>query len=141
MNVQILDPKVTPKVWGKEFEFVSEECRFRVLEVKRAHRTSIHLHDFRDEVLFCVAGKVLVEAESLERPLVLEKGSVPIRIPFGTKHRVTGLDEQSVLIDITFGDDCTDEHSHRHYPSEEVSPEDWERIWDQFPLNSVVRLF
>lgn len=84
---------------------------------------SVHFHDVRFQMIFCVAGSVLVAYQDQGPPLLLEEGDCFLQPP-GIRHRVLECSPGLEVIEIA----CPAEHDTRfdhelELPTETVHPE------------------
>lgn len=97
--------KSVRKGWGWEYWYVNGDYCMKEIEIYQHKGCSIHHHEKKDEVFYCVKGKILlevgiVEPESEERLecVILEPGDA-YRVEPYVKHRFIGLDENNTLIE------------------------------------------
>lgn len=80
---------VVEKPWGHEVMLANDEFILKFIRVKHGHRTSLQVHDVKDEVIIILDGegtilRVDVPMDDHQRP------SRPLRVKPGTVHRAVG---------------------------------------------------
>ena len=122
--------QVVEKIWGWEYWIVNNQdyCG-KVLVLKKQHRCSIHEHHIKKETFFAISGRILLEISSQDgfEKIILTPGMSVTLVPY-TKHRFTGLDEISEIIE--FSSQHFDSDSYRDVDSGKVPDEEWEDIKD-----------
>jgi mannose-6-phosphate isomerase-like protein (cupin superfamily) len=96
-----------PKTWGEEHWIVNREYCGKKLVLKKGHRCSLHFHVNKDEVFYLISGRVFLELGPDETVLVPGDHR---RVPPGTIHRFTGLEDSEI---IEFSTHHEDSDSHR----------------------------
>lgn len=92
--------------WGQMKVIGSPSLNFTLkhLKVELGKRTSLQVHDHKDEVLIILSGSGLVQTAALGSELV-EREEKVIHVPPGTIHRVVGPLE---YLEVSTYDDDTD---------------------------------
>lgn len=85
----VFEPKVVPKPWGYE-RIIAHTDRYvaKIIHIKHGHRLSRQHHETKDETIFVLRGRLIVEigaGVSVETIEVAEGFS--LHIPPGTIHR------------------------------------------------------
>ena len=117
--------KKVEKIWGSEEWIVNRDYCGKILNLKKAHRCSIHYHKNKDETFYLLDGKVLLELDG--KNIVLKKGDVQLIEP-NQKHRFTGLVNSKI---IEFSTHHEESDSYREKESEKVSKEEFSKILEQ----------
>lgn len=105
---------IVPKVWGYEkwLENNDKYCS-KLLSLNKGYQCSLHYHKVKDEMFLVTKGHVRLELG--DEVIHLRDGNF-IRIPPGTKHRFTGI-EDSLIMEVSThhdeGDSCRLEESKR----------------------------
>lgn len=78
----------------------------KILKIKKGYRMSLQYHKLKDETLYVLTGKILVEYERGEMAFIetLYPGET-VRIKPGEKHRVTGITDSDIIEISTHHDD------------------------------------
>jgi mannose-6-phosphate isomerase-like protein (cupin superfamily) len=93
-------PRRVEKPWGYELVFVlTDSYCGKILSVRAGEALSLQLHRRKDEAWYVLEGRAELElgqeGEPLER-IPLEPGQA-LRLPPGTVHRVTALEDTRIL--------------------------------------------
>jgi len=117
--------KVYDKVWGREYWMANTSLYCgKILEVVGSGRCSIHFHKKKTETFFLLSGHIMMEIED-HMFRMIPGGTVTI--PTDTKHRFTGLDESSKIIEVST--EHFDEDSYRVENSYMITDKkEWENI-------------
>lgn len=126
-NVCFCGPEyVVPKGWGKE-EFVfhpnfenkkhlhdmGQVETVKLLHFQKGKKLSLHFHVSKNEFFRMLTGKVYVELVDLQTQSThcfdLKKGE-KIFIPAGMLHRMTGMEDENILIEISSLDKSGDSY-------------------------------
>lgn len=93
---------MTVKPWGKFEQFtLNEKSTVKLIYINPEQRTSLQTHKNRSETWCVVRGQCQVIVGDLKMNLY-ENGIV--HIPVGMPHRIIGLDERAVILEIAFGE-------------------------------------
>jgi mannose-6-phosphate isomerase len=95
------EPRRVEKPWGWELIWAhAEEYAGKVLFVRAGHSLSLQFHRAKDESWYLQSGRAAVEAgaagDSLLKEEVLGPGAA-LRFPPGTVHRVTAIEDTTIL--------------------------------------------
>jgi mannose-6-phosphate isomerase len=88
-----------PKPWGYELIFAhTEHYVGKVLHVSRGETLSLQYHEMKDETLYVIAGKVVLEArEGAEtRRVTLDVGDA-FHVPPRLIHRIEALEDSDIV--------------------------------------------
>jgi rfaE bifunctional protein kinase chain/domain len=90
--------EIVPKLWGYEkwIENNDNYCS-KLLSLNKGYQCSLHYHKVKDETFIVTKGHVRLEVE--DKVYHLQEGGF-MRIPPGTKHRFTGI-EDSLIIEVS----------------------------------------
>ncbi len=67
MNVEVKQPKIVEKPWGREVWIANEkEYAGKILELKKGFHTSLHYHKSKKETMYVLEGKVRLKFEKNE---------------------------------------------------------------------------
>lgn len=94
-----------PKVWGQEL-IVANNDKYagKILVIEKGGISSLHRHLVKDEVFYCLSGRVRLEHDG--KVFELSPGSEPVRIYPEQWHRFEGLEESRVMeVSTTHSDD------------------------------------
>ena len=85
-----------PKVWGQEL-IVANNDKYagKILAIEKGGISSLHRHLVKDEVFYCLSGRVRLELDG--QLFELSPESEPVRIYPGKWHRFEGLEESKVM--------------------------------------------
>jgi len=83
----------------------------KILKIKKGFRMSLQYHKLKDETLYVLTGKILVEYER-DKTVFVEtfRPGESIRIKPGEKHRVTGLTDSDIIEISTHHEDWDSYH-------------------------------
>lgn len=97
------DQQRVTKPWGEEIIFADcEDYAGKILRILPGHRTSIHMHENKDETIYVLDGLLDVEAfriDSIARTVyvtTLGPGQ-SVRVLPGVWHRLTGMSTRDTL--------------------------------------------
>ena len=115
---------IEKKIWGEEYWIVNNQdyCG-KLLVLNQQYRCSIHHHNIKKETFLVISGKVLLEVGN--ESFIMEPGMSMTITPY-TKHRFTGLDKVSEIIEFSSQHFETD--SYRDEESGKVPDEEWSNI-------------
>lgn len=91
--------KKVEKPWGYEIIYAENESYVgKILHVLKGEMLSLQYHQFKDETLYLLQGKVelVIEEGGELKKRVLEPGDT-CRVKPKTKHRISGLEESDIL--------------------------------------------
>lgn len=89
------------KPWGYEIILTDEDSPVtsKILHVAKGHRSSLHYHEVKNEILTLLNGQVRLELEGIDgniKTIEMEK-SKGYNIKPGQKHRYGGVEESDIL--------------------------------------------
>lgn len=88
--------------WGRFEKFVqNEKCTVKLIYVNPNSRLSLQYHSKRREFWKVVKGSAEIEIDG--KTFILKDGQ-STEIPQGAKHRIRGLEEECVLLEISYGE-------------------------------------
>ena len=92
--------KVVEKVWGHELWVVNcpEYCG-KLLHVNKGFTCSVHYHPVKQESFYCLEGHVELHVEG--HTYQLDATAEPVTIKPSQKHCFTGVDNKSVLLEVS----------------------------------------
>lgn len=95
------DSMTEQRPWGSfELFTLNEKSTVKLVNVSSGKRLSLQYHSMRSEFWKVVVGKIEVMLNSTK--IILKKGET-ITIPVGAIHRITGI-EDSTILEISFGE-------------------------------------
>ena len=90
-----------PKPWGHELLWaLSEEYCGKLLFVRAGHSLSLQFHREKDESWLVQSGRAKLELGSVGDPILTEEvvaAGAAFRFPPGTVHRVTAIEDTTIL--------------------------------------------
>ena len=87
--------------WGKFEKFhENENCTVKLIYVNANSRLSLQYHQHRSEFWKIVKGKAKIDIDKKE---LVVKENENITIPCGAKHRITALEEDCIILEISYG--------------------------------------
>jgi len=87
--------------WGKFEKFhENQECTVKLIYVNSNSRLSLQYHKHRREFWKIIKGKAIVEIDGKE---LLVKENENVNIPLGSKHRIKALEEDCIILEISYG--------------------------------------
>ena len=93
-------PRKVEKPWGYELLFAhTSRYAGKIIFVRKGHRLSLLYHEQKDESMYIYSGTVSMEIKGRDGQLhssILRQGD-PIRILPLTTHRVTAVDDATIL--------------------------------------------
>jgi mannose-6-phosphate isomerase len=93
---------VEKRPWGRFERFsLNEPVTVKLVYVDRGKRLSLQYHNNRDEFWKVIKGPVQVRTEN--EVAILHEGE-SIMIPRKTIHRLGGLDEQGIILELSYGE-------------------------------------
>lgn len=93
---------VEERPWGKFERFtLNEPSTVKLIYVNPGQRLSLQYHIKRSEFWKIVSGPVMVEIEGIQK--ILNTGDT-ISIPCRSSHRLQGLQDQAIILEISFGE-------------------------------------
>jgi len=98
--------------WGSAIIIENNELYCgKILKIKKGYRMSLQYHKLKDETLYVLTGKILVEYQRGEMAFVgtLCPGE-KVRIKSGEIHRVTGLTDADIMEISTHSEDSDSYH-------------------------------
>jgi len=96
-------PRKTEKPWGFELLFAhTPKYAGKLLFIKKGHRLSLQYHKEKDETLYVLEGKMLLEMEGSDGKLVQSEVSSDycFRVPPMTRHRMKAI-EDTILFEVS----------------------------------------
>ena len=96
-------PRKIEKPWGFELLFAhTPRYAGKLLFIKKGHRFSLQYHKKKDETLYILEGKALLEIEGNDGQLVQSEVSSDycFRVPPLTKHRLQAI-EDTVIFEVS----------------------------------------
>lgn len=118
-TVELIVPKIIPKVWGSEAIYANGPYCQKRMTLGRGKRCSLHYHRDKAETFTVESGLMLLEIEetplfprsgndqrSLVQKVMMPGSAVEIR-PF-TAHRFTGLADETIFYEGSTHDDPAD---------------------------------
>ena len=96
-----MDIYTETRPWGKFEKFHENQlCTVKLIYVNTNSRLSLQYHEHRMEFWKIVKGKAKVEIDETEH---IVKENDNIIIPCGAKHRVTALEDNCIILEISYG--------------------------------------
>ena len=89
-----MEIKKVGKVWGHEEWIVNKDYCGKKLVLKKGFRCSVHYHKQKDETLYLIKGKVLLELGKSKK--ILNLGDA-VNIPKGARHRFMCLEALGII--------------------------------------------
>jgi len=87
--------------WGKFEKFhENENCTVKLIYVNANSRLSLQYHQHRSEFWKIVKGKAKIDIDKKE---LVVKENENITIPCGAKHRITALEGDCIILEISYG--------------------------------------
>ena len=97
-----MDVYVEERPWGKFEKFIeNEKCTVKILYLNSNSQTSLQYHDKRDEWWKVIKGSIIIYLNDDEYRLAENES---IYIGRGSKHRITNLENTSVILEISTGE-------------------------------------
>lgn len=98
--------------WDKEQDGDFEVGTVKLLYIARNKKLSRHYHKNKSEFFIMVSGTCLIELwdETSEIKRYIVGTSQRIFVPPGLQHRMTGLDENNILLEVSTKDDPEDSY-------------------------------
>lgn len=124
IDTHIENIDIVPKVWGYE-KWIENNVKYccKILSLNRGYQCSLHYHKEKDETFMVTQGHVRLELG--DEVLHLRPGSF-VRVPPGTHHRFTGM-EDSLIMEVSTHHDEADSYrieESRKAPEFEASKKD-----------------
>ncbi len=102
-----MDVYVEERPWGKFEKFVeNQKCTVKLLYLNPNSQTSYQYHNKRDELWKVVEGSISLiinDDDDGENERILQKNDT-VFIKRESKHKIINLDNQSVILEISFGE-------------------------------------
>jgi mannose-1-phosphate guanylyltransferase len=96
-----MDIYTETRPWGKFEKFHENQlCTVKLIYVNTNSRLSLQYHEHRMEFWKIVKGKAKVEIDEIEH-IATENDN--IIIPCGAKHRITALEDNCMILEISYG--------------------------------------
>jgi uncharacterized cupin superfamily protein len=103
---------------------------WKIINIKKMHRCSVHYHKNKTETFYVVSGKVLLELDD-EVYMLLPGDAVDVNL--GQKHRFSGIEDSEI---IEFSTHHEDEDSYRDEPSGKIMKEDLRELDNLISLSN-----
>jgi len=99
MNVEVKQPKIVEKPWGREVWIANEkEYAGKILELKKGFHTSLHYHKFKKETMYLLEGKVKLKFE--KREIKLREGQ-SIVVNTNEVHRIIAEETDVKILEVS----------------------------------------
>ena len=108
--------RVVAKRWGRETWLVNNEMYCgKFLELYQDKETSLHMHREKHETFYCMAGSFKITIHNADEDATeieeMEPGAV-LEIPPYTYHKIKGLDDHNVLLEISTHHEDSDSYRY-----------------------------
>jgi mannose-6-phosphate isomerase len=101
LDAWAFEPRRVEKPWGYELIWAQADSYVgKVLFVKAGESLSLQFHNEKDESWFVHSGRARLELGSVGEPMLKEEvisAGAAFRFPPGTVHRVTALEDTTIL--------------------------------------------
>jgi mannose-6-phosphate isomerase len=96
-----MDIYAESRPWGKFEKFhENQNCTVKLIYINANSRLSLQYHQYRSEFWKIVKGKAKVEIDEKDH---IVKENDNITIPCGAKHRITALEHDCIILEISYG--------------------------------------
>lgn len=94
--------KYTKKPWGGFSQYAfNEQCTVKIIEVKKGETLSLQSHKNRDELWIALDEGLKIE---IDCECCGSKPGGEYFIPKGSKHRLSSIDRDARLLEVSFGE-------------------------------------
>ena len=114
------------KAWGQEHWIINKDYCGKRLVINRGFRSSLHYHKEKEETLYCLSGRVLMEVA--DKTFLLNPGE-KVNIPPGIRHRFSGLEQSEIF---EFASHHKQEDNYRDSHSEKIPDSEFTKICEAY---------